>query len=89
MENAFAWYEGKRPGLGKEFLERVDQAVNQIAKSPLAARKVIDETRRVNLRQFPYALWYRVETDSIVIACLHAKRDFALAKKRALSLPEP
>ena len=37
--------------------------------------------------RFPYALWYVAQGDrSIVVGCLHAKRDRALAKQRALIL---
>lgn len=86
LQNAFVWYEGKRRGLGEEFLERVDQAINQIGKNPLAARKVVKDVRKLSIRQFPYGLWYRVAADSVVIACLHHRRSPVLARKRALRL---
>lgn len=38
--------------------------------------KVHKEVRRVLMRKFPYALFYLVEEDSIVVlACFHAGRD--------------
>ncbi len=37
VQRVFAFYEAERPGLGEEFLDRVDQAVLQIAHNPLAA----------------------------------------------------
>lgn len=55
-----------------------------IAANPLTFPKVIGEARRIGLRKFPYNLWYRVEADeSIVIGCIHAKRDTRLARERA------
>jgi hypothetical protein len=50
---------------------------------------MIREARKVELERFPYALWYTTEPDeSIVIACLHGKRDRVLAKVRALGVIE-
>ena len=84
VERAFVRYEGERPGLGQKFLERLDQAINQIAKIPLAARTVVEDVRRLMLRQFPFELWYRVRDSVIVIARVHAKRSPAVARRRAL-----
>ena len=89
---AVEWYEGQREGLGLEFFARVDEAVQRVGSNPLAYRKVFGEARRINLRQFPFGLWYKVEQDAIVIACLHAKRSTALARERAIGiieLPKP
>ena len=83
IEKVAAWYEGKRDGLGVQFVERVDQAIQKISETPLGYERIIREVRRVNVSRFPYALWYRVEGDAVVIACLHAKRDPRLAKERA------
>ena len=74
LVRAVEWCEAQRDGLGMEFFGRVDEAVQQISINPLGYRKVFGEARRINLRQFPFVLWYKVEQDAIVIACLHAKR---------------
>lgn len=89
---AVEWYEAQRAGLGLEFFGRIDEAVQKIGVNPLGHRKVFGEARRINLRQFPFGLWYKVEQDAIVIACLHAKRSVALAKERAsgiVEMPKP
>jgi plasmid stabilization system protein ParE len=81
---AVAWYEGQRAGLGVKFLDRVNQAIERIAQGPQGHTKVIREAWKVELERFPNALWYTIETDeSIVIACLHGRRDRVLAKERA------
>lgn len=86
---AIQWYEDQREGLGVRFAERVDEAVAVIAANPLTFPKVIGDARRIGLRKFPYNLWYRVEPDeSIVIGCIHAKRDARLARDRALGVIE-
>ena len=92
IAKAVDWYEAQSAGLGDEFLDRVTEAVDSIGGHPKAYRKVIRDVRRANLRQFPYALWFRLENDAVVIACLHAKREEVLAKERALGIlqmPEP
>jgi toxin ParE1/3/4 len=80
---ASSWYEAARPGLGTSFLQRVDEAVEKIGRNPLTYRKVKGQNRRLNLERFPYALFYRVEGDAIVVACVGARRDPELVKERA------
>ena len=89
---AIEWYEAQRDGLGMEFFGRVDEAVQKISINPLGYRKVFGDARRINLRQFPFGLWYKMEQDAIVIACLHGRRSVALAKERAsdiIEMPKP
>ena len=38
--------------------------------------------------RFPYALWFKIETTAIVIACLHHKRDTTLARERVAGVIE-
>jgi hypothetical protein len=71
---------------GLEFIERVEEAILKIAENPLSHGKVIEDARRVLLNQFPYALWYVVADDSVVIGCLHGKRDLSLARTRFTGL---
>lgn len=92
IAKAAEWYEAQSPGLGDTFLDRVTEAVDSIGGHPQAYRKVVRDVRRASLRQFPYALWFRLEDDAVVIACLHSKRDGVLAKERALGIlqmPDP
>jgi hypothetical protein len=50
-----------------------------MALNPLSYTPIIDGVRRANIRRFPLALWFRIDEDgSVVIACLHAKRDLEL-----------
>ena len=92
IDKAAEWYERQREGLGFTFLDRIDQGLDKIALNPTGYRKVFGENRRCTLEQFPYALWFKVENDVIVVGCLHAKRDPKLAKERrsgVIPLPEP
>jgi plasmid stabilization system protein ParE len=82
------WYQAKRDGLGDEFLARVDEAIEKIGANPLSYRKVSCENRRCNVERFPYALFFKVENDAIVVACLHASRNPSLVKERAAGVLE-
>jgi toxin ParE1/3/4 len=86
VKAAAEWYERQREGLGLEFTDRVLESIDRIAEHPLAHRKVIESARRCNLDQFPYGLWYTVEDKSIVIACLHHRRNPSLAKARVRTM---
>jgi plasmid stabilization system protein ParE len=88
IADAADFYESKREGLGDEFLNRVDTALESIGSNPLAYRKVSGENRRVNVEQFPYALFFKIEGHAIVVACLHAARNPALVKERSAGIIE-
>ncbi|MHB1017871.1 MAG: type II toxin-antitoxin system RelE/ParE family toxin [Coriobacteriia bacterium] len=67
------WYELQRPGLGDEFINAVDSAVDSILAFPGAHPAVYRGSRRFLLTRFPYCLYYRVDAAGIlVVACLHA-----------------
>jgi plasmid stabilization system protein ParE len=38
IAQAFRWYEAKKPYLGEEFIERVEEAIEKIAQIPLYMR---------------------------------------------------
>ena len=76
VEAAFEWYENERQGLGLEFLDELRAAYNRIADSPLKYQELRGGIRRALLRRFPYAVYFAIEGDVvIVVAVLHASRD--------------
>jgi plasmid stabilization system protein ParE len=75
VQETFDYYEEKSKGLGLEFMRSLDAGMQSIKRNPLAYQKVYEETRRVLLRKFPYAIFYIAETNRItVLACFHQKR---------------
>jgi plasmid stabilization system protein ParE len=46
------WYESRRSGLGQEFRQELDTAIERIAAGPLVFPRVHGETRRAVLRRF-------------------------------------
>ena len=76
VEAAFDWYENERPGLGVEFLEELRGAYDRIADGPLKYQLLRSDIRRALLKRFPYAVYFAVEVDVvIVVTVLHANRD--------------
>jgi plasmid stabilization system protein ParE len=76
VEEAFTWYEQQRPGLGSEFLDAVDAALREIVGYPLRQPVIFRDLRRLLLKRFPYAVFYRVYPSAIVVvACMHGRRD--------------
>ena len=69
------WYEERRRGFGEEFGTAVDDAIARIAATPLAFPCVHGETRRAILRRFPYAIYFRILDDDIVILAVHGRQD--------------
>lgn len=75
VDAAYDWYESQQRGLGSAFREAIDAVVELIAANPSASPVVRRNIRRVLLCRFPYAIFYRVVRDEVVVeACIHAKQ---------------
>jgi toxin ParE1/3/4 len=68
------WYEGRQTGLGAAFRQALDDAVERIAANPLEFQRARDETRRAILRRFPYAVYFRIAGDDIVVLAVHGRQ---------------
>jgi plasmid stabilization system protein ParE len=76
VEAAFEWYEREEPGLGVEFANEVRATYERILDHPLGYQDLRSGIRRALARRFPYAVYFFVEEDVIVIlAVLHTARD--------------
>ena len=70
------WYEAQQRTLGSRFRREVEAVVSRIRENPFQFPTVFQDAQRARLRKFPYSLFFRAETDTlIVIACFHASRD--------------
>jgi plasmid stabilization system protein ParE len=76
LANAFAYYEDQVEGLGERFLSAVDSTFDAIERYPEMFAKVHRDVRRAIMSQFPYAVFYRVEANQVVVfRVLHTARD--------------
>jgi hypothetical protein len=53
IAEAYEWYEGKRFGLGEEFLSRVDACIQGVLRNPELHRVIHENYRRNLVRRFP------------------------------------
>jgi plasmid stabilization system protein ParE len=80
---AFDWYEKEQTGLGRQFLDEVRATYNRIADGPLAYQDIRSGIRRSLVQRFPYAVYFAVEDDVVVVlAVLHINRDPAELQRR-------
>ena len=69
------WYESRREGLGNRFAAAVAALVERIVTSPLAFPRVYGETRRAVLTRFPYAIYFLVDAEQVVVLAIHGRQD--------------
>ena len=76
VETAFDWYEHELTGLGLEFLDELRRAYGQIVAGPFKYPKLRLNTRRALLKRFPYAVYFAVDNEIIVVlAVFHTSHD--------------
>jgi len=77
------WYEDRRPGLGRQFRSALDQILTRVGEQPLTFPLVHGEKRRALVPRFPYALYFAVVGDTVVVAgVVHGHRDPAVWQSR-------
>jgi len=72
-----AYYEALSPkGGGERFENAFKEALRQIKDGTVTHAVAFENFHRINLRKFPYALYYRLHNDKAVIAAvLYARWD--------------
>jgi plasmid stabilization system protein ParE len=74
--SARAWYERQREGLGAAFLLCVEEVLERIGRTPEMYIVVYRDIRRALTRRFPYAVYYYIARNEVVVlGILHARRD--------------
>ena len=76
VQQAFDWYQEQSEGLGLEFLRAIEVCLSGVARNPFAFTVAkVPNVRRALVRRFPYALFYLVDDEAIVvIAVFNIKR---------------
>lgn len=71
---AYRHYEGQQSGLGVRFRAELQVAFALVLQFNEAGPVVHHQLRRMMLRRFPYAVYYQLtEQDVVVWACLHLR----------------
>ena len=77
VREATSYYDKQRAGLGVRFLQQLDQALAQVAHSPLLFPVVEHDIRRALVKRFPYTILFRVLDGDVVriLVIRHLRRD--------------
>ncbi len=76
VKEVYAWYEARREGLGSDFMEELEKLFAFIQENPRMYPRDHKELRRALLKRFPYAVFYALRYDEIVVsAVFHQSRD--------------
>ncbi len=85
----YEWYENKARGLGEEFLRMFDSALSLVLRYPLLSPEIDKGFRRRLLRRFPYAIYYIIEGNEIIVyGFFHCARDPANIKEKLFDRSE-
>ena len=85
LDEVYKWYEVRKPGLGEEFLDSLEDSFIRIKANPLHASLFGDMVRCATLKRFPYEVVYLINNlTSIVyvIAINHQHRKPGWFNKR-------
>ncbi|MFY9345165.1 MAG: type II toxin-antitoxin system RelE/ParE family toxin [Planctomycetota bacterium] len=83
VEEAVAWYEHREPGLGERFLAALDAVLDHIGEHPLRYRVAEGKLRRAMMPRFPYAVFYQVEPQRVMVrAVTHGRRNPRVWRER-------
>ena len=83
VAGAYDWYENQSSGLGKEFLRNVDACLSLAKRNPEINVLIYKAFRRALVRHFPFAIFYEIERNDLVIyAVFHCAQDPKRWKRR-------
>lgn len=72
----FTRYEIEQGGLGQEFLDELRATYDRVADGPLKYQHLRAGIRRALVHRFPYAVYFAIEADAIVVlTVLHVSRN--------------
>jgi plasmid stabilization system protein ParE len=76
FDESFDYSEGRRQGLGADFVLRVQQVFDRISSNPEMHSVVFADIRRAVVKRFPYTVYYRARPDRVeVVAVFNNRRD--------------
>lgn len=66
---AAVWYDGKQSGLGDDFLNEIESAIDSIAENPFRfpCLRRRPEVRRALTQRFPYRVFFIRRPDTLVV----------------------
>jgi len=68
--NAVEYYESQSSGLGQDLLDDYEMTLSKINDFPLAWAPINSHLRRCLIRKFPYAVFYSIENQVIIVSAI-------------------
>jgi toxin ParE2 len=77
IQEAASFYDARVPGLGADYLEEVDAAIQRILQFPEAWGLISEPFRHCSLRRFPYTIIYTLpaKREVLIISVFHQSRE--------------
>jgi plasmid stabilization system protein ParE len=76
LRDAALYYQKESQSLAYAFVDAVDHTVQILARQPKMGPEFRKGTRRVLVKRFPIALFYRLESEEVLILVVwHTSRD--------------
>lgn len=80
---AQAWYAEHSATTAARFTADLAGTIERVAERPAAFARVHGHVRRAVLHRFPYAVYFFVESEFIVVVAVHGRQDPTRWKVRA------
>ncbi len=75
MIDAAKYYELQAPGLGHQFLDKIESAMEDLGRAPDQWPVIRHNIRRRLIHRFPFGILYRIDADAVVIlAVMHTRQ---------------
>ncbi|MEM1057890.1 MAG: type II toxin-antitoxin system RelE/ParE family toxin [Verrucomicrobiota bacterium] len=75
VEAAYDFYRSREPEVAERFVRCIERSITGIQQQPTTYRLIDGEHRRCLVKLYPYAIIYRVRSESIeIIAIAHLSR---------------
>lgn len=86
LDDAVAYYDLERPGLGRRFRLEVHRSLNRIAAFPTAYQPISRRMRRCLVPKFPYGIIYHYDHSDrkvlvVAFSHLHRKPNYWLSRR--------
>ena len=70
LEEAIAYYDSELPGLGFEFSNEVEHALERIEHFPRAWSPLSQRVRRCQVNRFPYSVIYEARSGVLIVVAI-------------------
>jgi hypothetical protein len=76
IKESYNWYNDKSSELGERFFLSVSGSLKSILRAPIQYPKYSKEIRRCLIKRFPFAIFYFIyKNEIVIIAVMHLKRE--------------